>query len=90
MNRLLHRLLYRMLPLGGYLRTVSALFFATHRLGIGRHAPATEYTFHLKNLMGAGELAVASPAATATSTPWSPWRRSGGCSSATCAAAATR
>ncbi len=58
MNRLLHRLLYRMLPLGGYLRTVSALFFATHRLGIGRHAPATEYTFHLKNLMRAGDLAI--------------------------------
>ena len=58
MNRLLHRLLYRMLPLGGYLQTVSALFFATHRLGIGRHAPATEYTFHLKNLMRAGDLAI--------------------------------
>ncbi len=58
MNRLLHRLLYRMLPLGGYLRTVSALFFVAHRLGIGRHAPATEYTFHLKNLMQAGDLAI--------------------------------
>lgn len=58
MNRLLHRLLYRMLPLGGYLRTVSALFFVAHRLGIGRHAPATEYTFHLKNLMRAGDLAI--------------------------------
>ena len=58
MNRLLHRLLYRMLPLGGYLRTVSALFFVAHRLGIGRHAPATEYTFHLKNLMRTGDLAI--------------------------------
>lgn len=58
MNRLLHRLLYRLLPLGGYLRTVSALFFAAHRLGIGRYAPVTEYTFHLKNLMQAGDLAI--------------------------------
>ena len=47
MNRLLHKLLYRILPLGGYLQTVSAMFFLSHRLGIGRHAPATEYTFHL-------------------------------------------
>lgn len=58
MNRLLHRLLYRMLPLGGYLRTVSALFFVMHRLGIGRYAPATEYTFHLGRLMRAGDLAI--------------------------------
>ena len=42
MNRLLHKLLYRILPLGGYLQTVSAMFFLSHRLGIGRHAPATE------------------------------------------------
>ena len=51
MNRLLHKLLYRILPLGGYLQTVSAMFFLSHRLGIGRHAPATEYTFHLDRLM---------------------------------------
>lgn len=61
MNRLLHKLLYRILPLGGYLQTVSAMFFLSHRLGIGRHAPA----------------------ATATSTPWNPWRRSVGCWNAT-------
>ena len=35
MNRLLHKLLYRILPLGGYLQTVSAMFFLSHRLGIG-------------------------------------------------------
>lgn len=58
MNRLLHKLLYRLLPLGGYLQTVSAMFFLSHRLGIGRHAPATEYTFHLKQLMRAGDLAI--------------------------------
>ena len=58
MNRLLHKLLYRILPLGGYLQTVSAMFFLSHRLGIGRHAPATEYTFHLDRLMRAGDLAI--------------------------------
>jgi len=58
MNRLLHKLLYRLLPLGGYLHAVSALFFLTHRLGIGRYAPATEYTFHLKKLLHAGDLAI--------------------------------
>lgn len=58
MNRLLHKLLYRMLPMGGYLRVVSAMFFLSHRLGIGRYAPATEYTFHLKKLMRAGDLAI--------------------------------
>ena len=78
MNRLLHKLLYRILPLGGYLQTVSAMFFLSHRLGIGRHAPATEYTFHHDRLMRAGDLA-----ATATSTPWNPWRRSVGCWNAT-------
>mgnify|MGYP000709294404 CR=1 FL=1 len=51
MNRLLHRLLYRILPLGGYLRTVSALFFLAQRLGIGRRAPATEYVHHLRELV---------------------------------------
>ena len=82
MNRLLHKLLYRILPLGGYLQTVSAMFFLSHRLGIGRHAPATEYTFHLDRLMRADPANIlalnrprrhrcrASPAATATSTPW--------------------
>ena len=31
MNRLLHKLLYRILPLGGYLQTVSAMFFQIGR-----------------------------------------------------------
>ena len=75
MNRLLHKLLYRILPLGGYLQTVSAMFFLSHRLGIGRHAPATEYTFHLDRLMRAGDLAIdiganlGAAAATSTSYP---------------------
>ena len=58
MNKLLHKLLYRTLPLGGYLRVVSAMFFLLHRLGIGRYAPATEYTFHLDKLMHRGDLAI--------------------------------
>ena len=58
MNRLLHRLLYRILPLGGYLRTVSALFFLAQRLGIGRRAPATEYVHHLRELVRPGDTAL--------------------------------
>ncbi len=58
MNKLLHKLLYRTLPLGGYLRAVSGMFFLLHRLGIGRYAPATEYTFHLDKLMRPGDLAI--------------------------------
>lgn len=58
MNGLLHKLLYRILPLSGYLRAVSAAFFLLHRLGIGRYAAATEYTFHLDRLLRPGDLAI--------------------------------
>lgn len=58
MNKFLHKALYRLLPLGAYLRTVSGAFFLLHWLGIGRHAPATEYTFHLKSLLRPGDLAI--------------------------------
>ena len=58
MMRLIHRLLYRMLPLGGYLRVVSRLFFLWQRLGIGRQAPATEYVYHLPQLVRAGDTCI--------------------------------
>lgn len=58
MNEFLHKALYRLLPLGAYLRTVSGAFFLFHRLGIGRYAPATEYTFHLDRLLRPGDLAI--------------------------------
>ncbi|MDE7077124.1 MAG: FkbM family methyltransferase [Alistipes sp.] len=56
MTRLLHRILYRLLPLEGYLRAVSRLFFLCQRLGIGRRAPATEYVYHLPQLVRAGDV----------------------------------
>ncbi len=58
MNRLLHRLLYRLLPLGGYLRAVSGLFFLFRRLGLGRHAAATEYVYHLPQLVHPGDVCI--------------------------------
>ena len=58
MGKFIHKILYRTLPLEGYLRAVSRLFFLWQRMGIGREAPATEYTFHLDRLMRAGDLAI--------------------------------
>ena len=58
MMRLIHKLLYRMLPLEGYLRVVSAMFFVWKRLGIGRYAEATEYVYHLPKLVGEGATAI--------------------------------
>ena len=51
MKTLIHKILYRTLPLEGYLRAVSRLFFFWQRLGIGRYAPATEYVYHLPQLV---------------------------------------
>lgn len=56
MNRLLHKILYRLLPLEGYLRTVSRLFFLFRRLGLGRYAAATEYVYHLPRLVRTGDV----------------------------------
>ncbi|MEG1700553.1 MAG: FkbM family methyltransferase [Alistipes sp.] len=58
MKTLLHKLLYRTLPLKGYLRAVSRMFFLWQRLGIGRYAPATEYVYHLPQLVHAGDTVV--------------------------------
>ena len=58
MMRLIHKILYRLLPLEGYLRVVSAMFFVWKRLGIGRYAEATEYVYHLPNLVGEGATAI--------------------------------
>ncbi|MDE5622295.1 MAG: FkbM family methyltransferase [Alistipes sp.] len=57
-NRPIHRLLYRLLPLDGYLRVVSRLFFVWQRLGIGRYAPATEYVYHLPQLVRPGDVCI--------------------------------
>ena len=58
MKKTLHRILYRTLPLEGYLRAVSRLFFLWQRLGIGREAPATEYVYHLPKLVRAGDTCI--------------------------------
>ncbi|KAA2655021.1 FkbM family methyltransferase, partial [Alistipes onderdonkii] len=53
MKTLIHKILYKTLPLEGYLRAVSRMFFLWQRLGIGRYAPATEYVYHLPQLVHA-------------------------------------
>ena len=58
MGKLIHKILYRTLPLEGYLRVVSRLFFLWQRLGIGRYAPATEYVYHLPQLVRPGDTAI--------------------------------
>lgn len=58
LNRLLHRLLYRTLPLESYLRVVSRLFFLSWRLGIGRRSAATEYVYHLAELVRPGDCCI--------------------------------
>lgn len=51
-------MLYRLLPLEGYLRAVSRLFFLWRRLGLGRYAPETEYVYYLPELVGRGDVAI--------------------------------
>ena len=58
MGKLFHRLLYRLLPLGGYLRVVSGMFFVYRKLGIGRHGRALEYNYYLPQLVGQGATAI--------------------------------
>ena len=58
MGKLFHRLLYRLLPLGGYLRVVSGMFFVYRKLGIGRRGRALEYNYHLPQLVGRGATAI--------------------------------
>lgn len=58
MGKFIHKILYRTLPLEGYLRAVSRLFFLWQRLGIGREAPATEYVYHLPKLVRAGDTCI--------------------------------
>lgn len=58
MGGFIHRVLYRTLPLEGYLRAVSRMFFLWQRLGIGRYAPATEYVYHLPKLVRPGDVCI--------------------------------
>lgn len=58
MKTLIHKLLYRTLPLEGYLRAVSRMFFLWQQMGLGRYAAATEYVYHLPCLLKAGDVAI--------------------------------
>ena len=58
MGKLLHRLLYRILPLKGYLRVVSRMLFIYRALGLGKHSRAMEYNYHLPQLVGQGATAI--------------------------------
>lgn len=58
MGRLFHRILYRLLPLEGYLRVVSRLFFLYRALGIGRKGRALEYNYHLPQLVKEGDTVI--------------------------------
>ena len=58
MKALIHRILYRTLPLEAYLRVVSRLFFLWQRLGIGRNDPATEYVYHLPRIVRPGDACI--------------------------------
>ncbi|MBQ5930678.1 MAG: FkbM family methyltransferase, partial [Tidjanibacter sp.] len=58
MGKLLHRLLYRILPLKWYLRVVSRMLFIYRALGLGKHSRAMEYNYHLPQLVGQGATAI--------------------------------
>ena len=58
MKALIHKILYRTLPLEGYLQVVSRMFFLWQRLGIGRYTPATEYVYLLPQLVRPGDTAI--------------------------------
>ena len=58
MSKLLHRLLYRLLPLKWYLWSVSRLFFLCYGLGWGRKKRSMEYVYHLPNLVQKGDTAI--------------------------------
>ncbi len=58
MNRLLHRLLYRLLPLPRYLLWVSRLYFLALALGRGRRTRAMEYVYHLPALIRPGDTVI--------------------------------
>lgn len=54
----IHKILYRMLPLESYLRTVSRLFFLWQRLGLGQRTEALEYVYHLPQLVREGDVCI--------------------------------
>lgn len=58
MNKLIHKLLYKILPLRIYLRVVSSMLFALQRIGYGRYSEMLEYIYHLEKLISKGSVAI--------------------------------
>ncbi len=58
MNRTLHKILYRILPLKLYLRVVSSMLFILLRFGWGRDKESVEYIYHLGDLVREGDIAI--------------------------------
>ncbi len=58
MNKSLHKLLYRLLPLKLYLRVVSSMLFVLLRFGWGRKSGMVEYIYHLPNLAHEGDVVI--------------------------------
>ncbi|MFR9620123.1 MAG: FkbM family methyltransferase [Rikenellaceae bacterium] len=58
MNKLIHKFLYKILPLRTYLRVVSGMLFLLQRLGYGRQSEMLEYIYHLEKLLSAGDVAI--------------------------------
>ncbi len=58
MNRTLHKILYKILPLRLYLRVVSSLLFVLLRFGWGRKKEIVEYIYHLNYLVREGDVVI--------------------------------
>ncbi len=58
MSQILHKILYRLLPLKWYLRVVSSMLFILLRFGWGRNKEIVEYIYHLGDLVREGDVAI--------------------------------
>ncbi len=58
MNRILHKFLYKLLPLKLYLRVVSSMLFVLLRFGWGRNKESVEYIYHLESLVREGDIVI--------------------------------
>ena len=58
MNKSIHKILFKLLPLRWYLRVVSRMLFMLQRMGWGKHNAAVEYIYHLPELISTGGVAI--------------------------------
>ncbi len=58
MSAILHKILYRTLPLKCYLKVVSSMLFLLLRMGWGRKKEIVEYIYHLDNLVSEGDVVI--------------------------------